>query len=43
MLKHPALVKVGCCGFPVEKPEYYRRFPVVELQQTFYKLPKVDG
>ncbi len=42
MIEHLNTIKVGCCGFPVEKPEYYRRFPVVELQQTFYKLPKVE-
>jgi len=29
-------VKVGCCGFPVKRTEYYRRFPLVEIQQTFY-------
>lgn len=36
------MIKVGCCGFPVKKQDYYRRFPVVELQQTFYKPPKVE-
>lgn len=35
-------VKVGCCGFPMVKAEYYRRFPVVEIQQTFYNLPRVQ-
>lgn len=35
-------VKVGCCGFPMAKAEYYRRFPVVEIQQTFYNLPRVQ-
>lgn len=34
-------VRVGCCGFPMTKAEYYRRFPVVEIQQTFYNLPRV--
>lgn len=42
MLEHPTFIKVGCCGFPVKREEYYRRFSVVELQQTFYKLPKVE-
>jgi uncharacterized protein YecE (DUF72 family) len=32
-------IKVGCCGFPVSRKEYYVTFPVVELQQTFYQLP----
>lgn len=35
-------VKVGCCGFPVRRAEYYRRFPVVEVQQTFYNLPRIQ-
>jgi len=35
-------VKVGCCGFPMGRAEYYRRFPVVEIQQTFYNLPRVQ-
>jgi uncharacterized protein YecE (DUF72 family) len=34
-------VKVGCCGFPVRKPEYAARLPVVEVQQTFYQPPRV--
>jgi len=33
-------VKVGCCGFPTRQLEYYRLFHVVELQSTFYNLPK---
>ncbi len=35
-------VKVGCCGFPMGKAEYYRRFPVVEIQQSFYNLPRIQ-
>ena len=37
-----ALIKVGCCGFPKAKPEYYKHFAVVEVQRTFYKLPRVE-
>jgi uncharacterized protein YecE (DUF72 family) len=33
-------VKVGCCGFPVAHEKYYRTFSLVELQSTFYKLPR---
>jgi uncharacterized protein YecE (DUF72 family) len=33
-------VKVGCCGFPVAHEKYYRAFSLVELQSTFYKLPR---
>jgi len=35
------LVKVGCCGFPMARAEYYQRFAVVEVQQTFYNLPRI--
>jgi uncharacterized protein YecE (DUF72 family) len=35
-------VMVGCCGFPVGRGRYFGRFPVVELQQTFYQLPTVE-
>ncbi len=34
-------IKVGTCGFAMRRPEYYRTFPVVEIQQSFYKLPRV--
>ncbi len=34
-------IRVGCCGFPMAKAEYYRRFPVVEIQQTFYNMPRI--
>jgi uncharacterized protein YecE (DUF72 family) len=32
-------VKVGCCGFPKAKKKYFQRFSLVEIQQTFYKIP----
>ena len=35
-------IKVGTCGFALRRQEYYRTFPVVEVQQTFYKLPRVS-
>jgi uncharacterized protein YecE (DUF72 family) len=37
-------VKVGTCGWSVKggKGAYYRTFHVIELQETFYKLPKVE-
>jgi uncharacterized protein YecE (DUF72 family) len=34
-------IRVGCCGFPMAKAEYYRRFPVVEIQQSFYNMPRI--
>ncbi len=35
-------VKIGCCGFPRSKQEYYTRFSLVEIQSTFYHLPKPE-
>jgi len=35
-------VKIGCCGFPMSRSRYYELFGVVEVQQTFYKLPSPD-
>ena len=34
------MIKVGCCGFARGKPEYFRQFKLVEIQQTFYKMPR---
>ncbi len=35
---------MGCCGWAVKggRRAYYREFPTVEVQQTFYKLPKPE-
>ncbi|GIX46768.1 MAG: hypothetical protein KatS3mg131_0979 [Candidatus Tectimicrobiota bacterium] len=35
-------VKVGCCGFPVARHEYFRLFDLVEVQQTFYQPPRLE-
>ena len=37
-------VRVGCCGWCVRggKKAYFSRFEVVEVQETFYKLPKPE-
>lgn len=34
-------VRIGCSGFPRTKAEYYRKFPVVELSKTFYRMPSL--
>ena len=31
---------MGCCGFPVARGRYVAEFPVVEVQATFYQLPR---
>jgi hypothetical protein len=36
------VILVGCSGFPCARSEYYRSFPLVEIQQTFYKLPRLQ-
>jgi uncharacterized protein YecE (DUF72 family) len=35
-------MKVGCCGFAGKMAEYFKNFQVVELQKTFYSLPKTS-
>ncbi len=36
-----SIIRVGCCGFPKARQVYYDHFDLVEVQQTFYKLPRV--
>ena len=36
------MIKVGCCGFPVKRGMYYQNFSVVEVQQTFYQIPRIS-
>jgi uncharacterized protein YecE (DUF72 family) len=33
-------IRVGLCGFSMSMREYPRRFPVVEVQSTFYEPPR---
>lgn len=35
-------VRIGCCGFRLSRAEYFLRFPLVEVQQTFYQPPKIE-
>lgn len=35
-------VKVGCCGFPGGRARYCREFPLVEVQHSFYRLPRLE-
>lgn len=34
------MIKVGCCGWPIAKGTYLNSFQVIELQNTFYKIPQ---
>jgi len=36
------LVKVGCCGFPYGMKKYFEQFNLVEVQKTFYNLPRLE-
>jgi len=35
-------VRVGCCGFPISRKDYFNQFRLVEVQQTFYKIPRLE-
>jgi uncharacterized protein YecE (DUF72 family) len=35
-------ILVGCCGFALARAKYFRTFKVVEIQQSFYEMPKTD-
>jgi uncharacterized protein YecE (DUF72 family) len=35
------VIKIGCCGFPVNHQEYAARFHLVEIQKTFYQPPRL--
>ncbi len=37
-------IRVGCCGFPFKggMKAYFEKFDLVELQSTFYRLPKLS-
>ena len=35
-------ISVGCCGFPGAMARYWERFPVVEVQKTFYRPPRLQ-
>jgi len=34
------MAKIGCCGFSIARSKYYSKFSCVEVQQTFYNVPK---
>ena len=36
------MIKTGCCGFPKGMQHYFEEFRLVELQTTFYKLPRLE-
>jgi len=42
LFRHGAPVVVGCCGFTRSRGEYYRHFRLVEIQESFYRLPRLE-
>lgn len=32
-------IKVGCCGWAESRQEYFKHFPIIEIQKTFYQPP----
>ena len=36
------MIKLGCCGFPGGMSRYFGRFRLVEVNSTFYRLPRVE-
>ena len=42
MLTKRPQVRVGCCGFATAHEKYYRAFSCVEVNSSFYQLPKVE-
>jgi len=38
------IIKVGCCGWAVKggRKAYFKKFKLIELQDTFYNLPRVE-
>jgi len=41
MAQRKKKVKIGCSGFPGGKARYFRRFDLVEVNETFYRLPQL--
>ncbi len=35
------MLRVGCSGFPINQEQYFKTFPAVELNSTFYNLPRL--
>jgi uncharacterized protein YecE (DUF72 family) len=35
-------VRVGCCGFATAQEKYFRAFSCVEIDSSFYQLPKIE-
>jgi len=36
------MIKIGCCGYPVGRKKYQETLRLVEINRTFYKIPKIS-
>jgi uncharacterized protein YecE (DUF72 family) len=36
------MIKIGCCGYPVGRKKYQETFRLVEINRTFYKIPRIQ-
>ncbi|MCD6325272.1 DUF72 domain-containing protein [Candidatus Bathyarchaeota archaeon] len=36
------MIKIGCCGYPVGRKRYQETFRLVEINRTFYRVPKIS-
>lgn len=34
-------LRIGCCGFPMAREDYFTQFNLVEIQQTLYQPPRL--
>lgn len=42
MRKSTPKIIVGCCGFSLAQAEYFQKFRCVEIDSSFYNLPKLE-
>ena len=38
---HSPTIRAGCCGFALPQADYYRQFSCIEIDTSFYQLPKL--
>lgn len=41
MAAQPPSIRTGCCGFALAHAAYFRKFSCVEIDTSFYRLPKL--
>lgn len=42
MQRASAPISAGCCGFALAQDKYFAKFPCVEIDSSFYQLPKLE-